>query len=349
MRAVVDTAKLRRPRAGTARWVGGLVGALGRIDGLELIEGTGPRRIGKGLLLRPLNVALERLWYERDMRRMAERVGADVLLMPSAYSLPRGRIPQLVTILDVNYLTQPGTYDPMFVRYATWLSGRTIKNADGLMTISEFSRSEICRHLGADPDKISVVYPGLEAPPSGTFTAPLDCPYALYVGATEKHKNIGVVLDAWEMLHGDLPLAIVGRPGRDHAEIAARAARSKGRVLLIGSVDEHELECWFRGAAVFIFPSLAEGFGYPPLEAMQRGVPVIASRAGSLPEVLADAALYFAPRDASELAERVGQVLDDTALRNGMMEKGKVQSARFNWADAATATARLLGGLAGRG
>jgi glycosyltransferase involved in cell wall biosynthesis len=76
---------------------------------------------------------------------------------------------------------------------------------------------------------------------------------------------------------------------------------------------------------------------------------VIASRAGSLPEVLADAALYFAPRDASELAERVGQVVDDAALRSGMIERGKVQSARFNWADAAAATTRLLGELVGRG
>jgi glycosyltransferase involved in cell wall biosynthesis len=346
---IVDTATLRRTHAGKARTVSGLVEALERIDGLEVIRAAGPRRVGSGIAFRPINVTLQRWWYDFGMRRAARRRKADVLLMPGAYSCSKGRIPQLVMIHDVNYLTQPGTYDPIFVRYARWTVGRTIRNADGLMTVSAFSRDEICRHLGVDPARIAVVYNGLEAVPEGSFASPLDRPYALYVGATEKHKNIGLLLDAWDKMAGDLALAIVGRPGRDHAELAARAAKSGGRVLLVGSVDQTQLEAWYRNAVAFLFPSLAEGFGYPPLEAMQRGVPVIASRAGSLPEVLGDAAAYFAPTNSEELVSRISEVVDDGALRASMVSKGLVQAAKYNWANTAAATTALLEGLVRRG
>ena len=349
MRVIVDTATLRRTHAGKARWVSGLVKALDTIPDLDLLKAPGPRRVGGGLLFRPVNVTLQRWWYDAGIRRAAKRWGADVMLMPGAYASSPGSIPQLVAILDVNYLTQPGTYEPMFVRYAKWSVKRAARNADGLMTISAFSRAEISRHLGVDPEKISVVYPGLDRPPDGTFREPLDRPYALYVGATEKHKNVGLLLDAWEKMNGSLVLAIVGRPGRDHAELAARAAKSGGRVLLVGSVDQTQLEAWYRNAVAFLFPSLAEGFGYPPLEAMQRGVPVIASRAGSLPEVLGDAAAYFAPTDPGELVSRISEVVDDGALRASMVSKGLAQVAKYNWPDAAAATTALLEGLVRRG
>ena len=348
MRVIVDTAALRRTHAGKARWVSGLVDALDGTPNLEIKRSAGPRRVGGGPLFRPINVGLQRWWYDSGMRREARRWGADVLLMPGAYSCARGRIPQLVSILDVNYLTQPGTYDPMFVRYARWSVGRTVRNADGLMTISAFSRAEISRHFQVDPERISVVYPGLDSPPAGTYAAPLDRSYALYVGATEKHKNVGLLLDAWEQLNSQLPLAIVGRPGRDHTWLAERAAKSRGRVLLIGSVDQSHLEAWYRHAGVFLFPSLAEGFGFPPLEAMQRGVPVIASRAGSLPEVLGDAAAYFEPKDPAELVSRLTEVFDDSHLRAEMVRKGLEQAARFTWAETAAGTVRLLEGLSQR-
>ena len=349
MRVVVDTATLRRTHAGKARWVSGLVQALDAVPDLELIRVPGPRRVGGGPLFRPINVTLQRWWYDVGMRREAGRAAADVLLMPGAYSCAKGRIPQLVSVLDVNYLTSPGTYDPMFVRYARWSVSRTIRNADGLMTISEFSRAEISRHLGVDPARIAVVYPGLGTPPDGTFAAPLDRPYALYVGATEKHKNIGLLLDAWDKMAGDLALAIVGRPGRDHEWLAGRAARSRGRVLLIGAVTDVELENWYRNATAFLFPSLAEGFGYPPLEAMQRGVPVIASRAGSLPEVLGDAAMYFDPADPGQVVERLTEVMADPAVRARMIRDGRAQAGKYTWTAAATSTVALLRGLVNRG
>jgi glycosyltransferase involved in cell wall biosynthesis len=330
--------------------VNGLLGALDRIPEIEIERADGPRRIGNGLLFRPINLARQRWWYEAGIRRAARRRGADALLMPAGYAARRGHIPQLVAVLDVNFLTQPGTYENSFARYAKWVTGRNLRDADGLMTISAYSRSEICRHFGTDPERIAVVYPGLESPPAGDFARPIEGPYALYVGATERHKNIGVLLDAWAGMTGemrrDLTLAIVGQPGRDHARLSERAAGMGGRVLLTGRVSQEALEGWYRHASVFLFPSLTEGFGYPPLEAMQRGVPVVAARAGSLPEVLGDAAGYHDPADSTALLAGMGAVLQDGGLRRERIEKGFLQAARYTWASSGAAVARLLEGLA---
>jgi len=345
VRVTVDTAVLRRPHAGTARWVNGLLAALDGIPALEVGKADGPRRVGNGLLFRPINVALQRWWYEFGIGHVARGWGADALLMPAGYAARRGRIPQLVAILDVNYLTQPGTYEPLFARYASWVASRSVRDADCLVTISAFSRSEISRHLKVDPEGISVVYPGLEPLPEGDFPRPISAPYALYVGATERHKNVGVLLDAWAEMRSDLALAIVGQPGRDHARLSELAAASGGRVLLTGRVDQADLEAWYRHASIFLFPSLTEGFGYPPLEAMQRGIPVVAASAGALPEVLGDAAGYHGPNDPAALVSEIERVLSDDALRQDRVRRGREQAAKFTWARAAVEIVRLLEGM----
>ena len=127
---------------------------------------SGSARPGLGdWLNRVPNLVRQRWWYESGVRRLADREKADVLLMPANLSARRGRLPQVVAILDVNFLTQPGTYESAAARYLTWSFRRAVRDADALITISEFSRSEICRHLGADPNDITVVYPGVDEPP----------------------------------------------------------------------------------------------------------------------------------------------------------------------------------------
>lgn len=343
MRVIVDTAVLRRPHTGTARWVSGLLSALGEVSTLEVEPAGGPRRVGNGWLFRPANLALTRWWYEFGIGRAARKFGADVLLMPTGYAARSGPIPQIVAILDVNYLTQPETYEPLFIKYATWAMGRAARDADRLVTISAFSRSEISRHLAVDPERIQVVYPGLHPPRNGTFPRPHEGPYALYVGATDANKNLGLLLDAWsDSSPAGLPLVVVGQPGRDHAALERRSGRMGGRVLLRGRVDDHELEAWYRGASVFMFPSRAEGFGYPPLEAMQRSVPVVASDCGSLPEVLGDAALYHGPDDAPMVRQLVEKLTGDTALRQRQVDLGLAQAARYRWDVAAARMAAII-------
>jgi glycosyltransferase involved in cell wall biosynthesis len=343
LRVVVDTAVLRRPHTGIARWVNGLLGALAETPNIELKRADGPRRVGNGWLFRPANMALRRWWYEFGIERTARGWNADALLMPIGYASRRGPIPQTVVIHDVNYLTQPGTYEPLFVKYATWAMKRATRDGDRLVTVSAFSRSEISRHFEIDPGRIQVVYPGLEPSRGGLFRRPIEDRYALYVGATEVSKNLGLLLDAWSTSSpGGLRLVIVGQPGRYHATLQQRAGRMDGRVIVRGRVDDDELEAWYRNASVFLFPSLTEGFGYPPVEAMQRSVPVISSNRGSLPEILGDAALYHGPDDVAAVRELVERIIGDSDLRQRMISLGLAQAARYRWEVTAAQMAQIL-------
>jgi glycosyltransferase involved in cell wall biosynthesis len=290
------------------------------------------------------NVIRQRWWYESGIRRLADREQADVLLMPANLSARRGRIPQVVAMLDVNFLTQPATYESAASRYLSWSFRRAVRDADALITISEFSRSEISHHLGADPNDIEVVYPGLDEPlTASSSSSPLDGPYALWVGATEVSKNVGLLLDAWSAgAPCGLSLAIVGPPGRDHPTLVERASRLGDQIVIRGAVDEPELERWYRHAAVFLFPSRTEGFGFPPLEAMARDVPVIAARAGSLPVVLGDAALFHDPDDPETVRAHIERLMQDENLRQEQVVRGRDRAARYRWDRAGAATAALL-------
>ena len=339
----MDTAVLRRPHTGTARWVTGLLGALDHIPTLELEKADGPRRIGSGVVFRPVNVLTQMWWYDFGIRRVAERRRADVLLMPAGYAAKRGPIPQVVAILDVNYLTGPGTYGPMFTKYATWAAKRSVRRADRLVTISAFSSSEISRHLDVDPERIAVIYPGLHPLRPMTSASPLDGPYALYVGVTEPSKNLGLLLDAWSgSSPAGLKLVLVGQPGHYHPTLQRRAAGLGGRVIVRGRVAQDELEAWYGGASVFMFPSRTEGFGFPPLEAMQRSVPVISSNCGSLPEVLGDAALFHDPDDAPAVRALVERLMSSPELRESQIDLGLARAARYRWDVTAEHMAELL-------
>jgi glycosyltransferase involved in cell wall biosynthesis len=355
MRVFVDTAILRRPATGTARWVRGLTTALAEEPDIELVTSMGPARIdwfrsgagrpgARNWLMRVPNVMRQRWWYESGIRRAANRAGADVLLMPANLAARRGRLPQVVAILDVNFLTQPTTYERAAARYMAWSFRRSVRDADALITISEFSRDEICRHLGADPHGITVVYPGLPLPaPAAASSSLLDRPYALWVGATEVSKNVGLLLDAWSSgAPAGLSLAIVGPPGRDHPTLVERGSRLGGRVVIRGAVDDAELERWYRHAAIFLFPSRTEGFGFPPLEAMLRDVPVVAASAGSLPEVLGDAALFHDPDDAETLKAHIESVMRNETLRRDLVQRGRDRAARYRWDVTAAETAKVL-------
>lgn len=274
----------------------------------------------------------------------ARRHQADVMVMPANLTARRGSIPQIVTILDVNFLTQPGTYERTFVRYATWAYRRSLRDANAITTISAFSRGEIAHHLDVDPDRIAVVYPGLDPipplPPGGT---PHSRPYALYVGSTERHKNVGLLLDAWaERSPAGLDLAVVGQPGRDHTTITRRALATSGRVAVIGRVSGDELERWYRHASVFVFPSRVEGFGYPPLEAMSRGVPVVSSGSASLREVLRDGALYVDPDRPAEVAAAVERILGDELLRSDLIARGIATATLYTWVQTAALMAATI-------
>lgn len=271
-----------------------------------------------------------------------------MFFMPVNYVARRSTIPQVVSILDVNFVTAPGTYDRAFEAYARREYGRSIRVADRVVTISDFSRHQLARTFDAEPSSIEVIYPGLADRSPVPGSPPMDRPYALYVGATEPHKNVSLAVEAWRRTPGlDIALAIVGQPGRAHEDVQ-RLAAADPRVTVVGAVDQGTLDRWYQHAAVFVFPSLAEGFGFPPLEAMQRGIPVVAARAGPLPEVLGDAPVYHAPNSWEELAAGVTSLLSDTKLRASSIAAGRERAARYTWSSSGHKLAGVLGSVVGR-
>jgi glycosyltransferase involved in cell wall biosynthesis len=351
LRVGVELSILRRPPSGSARWAFGLYRSLERYGPeLDLLPWHGSSRIHwGGPLRRSLNLARERFWFDVAIPLRSHTRHADVLLMPCNFAAGPGAVPQVVTVHDVNFLSAPGTYDPWYARYAEWAIRRALADATSVTTVSEHSRSELVRWFGVDRERIHVVYPGLGPPPTPTAGRLLDEPYALFVGATEPHKNVPVLLEAWSRagLSRSLRLVIVGPPGRDHARLLELASKVRPPAVITGAVSRDELGRWYRGASVFVFPSRSEGFGFPPLEAMQIGVPVVASNAGSLREVLGQAALFHAPEDVDGLARSIERVLEDRALRDTMVSRGFETVSRYRWERTATQMAALLARAAG--
>jgi glycosyltransferase involved in cell wall biosynthesis len=225
---------------------------------------------------------------------------------------------------------------------------RGMRKADRIITISRFSQEEIARTLDYPKESIKVIYLGVDHDRYKASAKPGKLPQAfsrlvgkkiiLYVGSEQPRKNLPVLLRA---------LAVVKRERKDFVLLKAGRSQWKGArrdlVDLVGQlglkeevvfadyVPEDDLPLLYGAADVFVFPSLYEGFGLPPLEAMACGCPVITSNASSLPEVVGDAGIMLDPHDETGLAEAIVRVLEDEDLRQGMIARGLEQSRRFSW------------------
>jgi len=276
--------------------------------------------------------------------------GADLLHVPH-YNAPLLRHgPLVVSILDLIHIT-----DPIYRRsLAAWLYARPVMNlaarrADHIVTISEFSKSQIVEHLGVDASKITAIHCGVTAEfqpmdRSRAFSAVaqafgLSRPYILYVGNLKPHKNVSLLLHAFALLRerGDFPLdlVILGDDARWGSSRRGEASRLgiTDRTHFIPSVSQDLLPKAYAAAELLVLPSTIEGFGLPVLEAMACGTPVICSRAASLPEVGGDAALYFDPSDPEDLAHAIRQVLESSDLQRTLRVKGLARARQFTWSD----------------
>jgi len=168
--------------------------------------------------------------------------------------------------------------------------------------------------------------------PKGVLPSGVKKPYILYVGNISIHKNLDFVVRNWSEVTEVAPeaqLVLAGRGRRDGLEEMARSKELP--VIFPGYVNDDQLGALYAGAAAFIFPSLSEGFGLPPLEAMQNGTPVISSSASCMPEVLGDAALYFNPTNPEEMAGQITRVLTDHELAEDLRKKGYEQVKKYSW------------------
>jgi glycosyltransferase involved in cell wall biosynthesis len=273
------------------------------------------------------------------------------------YNIPvawRGRL--VVTVHDLAHLALPEFVGGLHRRaYARFMFDRVSRSADAIMTDSEFTRAEFVRLVGVRRAEPQVVHLGVdrewfEIPPS---PSPHRRPYLLYVGNVKPHKNLGRLLQAFEQLASEIScdLLVLGKnEGFLSEDGGARAAaeRLAPRVQLLGALSQELLKRYVSHAVALLQPSLYEGFGLPPLEAMAAGCPTIVSRTASLPEVCGDAALYFDPLDPGSIAEAVLRLLRQPELRGTLRCRGLERARQFTWdRSAETALAVLERVLAG--
>jgi glycosyltransferase involved in cell wall biosynthesis len=256
----------------------------------------------------------------------------------------------VVTVHDVSFLRYPAMAEAKNLTYLKARIADTVRRADAIITVSRFSAGEIIELLRADPAKVFPIPLGAAdhvRPPDPEAVARLrrerglTRPYLLTVGTLEPRKNTAFLASIFEAMTAfDGDLVIAGMRGWKYKPILERlrASPRAGAIRYLEYVGDNELAALYAGAELFLFPSLYEGFGFPPLEAMLCGVPVLASTAGALPEVLGDGARLIAEFDAERWAGEALHLLADSVARRKMIEKGRAWAQRYTWRETARQT-----------
>ena len=245
----------------------------------------------------------------------------------------------VTTVYDFSFYLHPEWHPKERVDYYSKNFFKRIKKSDAIITISKYVEKETQEILKVKDSKIITIYPGYSEVFNSGGNEPKKIPfpgnYILFVGSIEPRKNLVNLLRAYvllpEYMRKEFKLLLVGFKGWENKEIAELLGQLKGAVNYLGYVNSEELANLYRGASCFIYPSLYEGFGLPPLEAMACGCPVVVSNVTSLPEVCKDAAHYVDPYDVENMAEGMYKVLVDEGMRQTLIQKGLQRAQLFNW------------------
>ena len=280
----------------------------------------------------------------------------DMLLWSPANTGPALARNQIVTIHDTNAIEHPEWYRTGAAAWYRILLPILARQARRVLTVSQFSRQRLIAAFKLAPEKVIVIYPGVDRRqfhPVSLFEqaeyrqrSGLNRPYLLFVGSPGRGKNLGRLAQAWRQVSPGFPdvdLVIAGRSGgiSKKEDLAAIA----GRLKLLGSPAESDLAALYSGALALVFPSPSEGFGLPALEAMACGLPVVAANSGALPEVVRDAGMLVDPFDVACLAESMCRVVCDSRLRKELRQRGLERSEQFSWERAAQLIYQEAAGL----
>jgi glycosyltransferase involved in cell wall biosynthesis len=306
------------------------------------------------------NRAVRYAWEQVMLPVQAARDRVDVLHSLGYTGPVRSTTPHVLTLHDMNYIDIPGSVSGLRQRALRTLASRAARNADHVITISEFSKSRIIHNLHIDRARISVTYLAsreLDArytPDAAALaqTYGIRTPYIVAFSSPFPHKNILRLVDAFARIAATHPhsLVLVGHLPADNAiQQRVRELGLQDRVVTTSFVPDVDIMPLLQNAAAFAFPSVYEGFGLPVLDAQHGGVPVIASTAASIPEVAGDGARFFDPDSTGDMSAAIAGVLDDPALAADLVRRGHANVARFTWRATARATRRVYMAVAQAG
>ncbi|HSK19865.1 MAG TPA: glycosyltransferase family 1 protein [Longimicrobiales bacterium] len=268
----------------------------------------------------------------------------------SSSAFLRARTARVITVYDMIHerFSAELAHDPLSARKRD-----AVQRADHVICISETTRRDLIEILGVAPDRTSVVHLAASLPePAGRSVIPDGDPFLLHVGERGGYKNFDRLLTVFAQTPGfarSFRLVCFGGPAFTAAELERQRAIGvePGRVLHVGG-DDTVLAALYARATALVYPSLYEGFGIPPLEAMVAGCPVICSTGGSIPEIVADAGEYFDPRDEDSLARAITRVIESPERTRELQQLGARRSSLFTWERCARQTARVYETLAAR-
>lgn len=239
----------------------------------------------------------------------------------------------IVTVHDMIPWLFRGAHPRQYHFYRHYL-GRAVHHALAVVTPSQATKDDVCRHYGMESARVHVIRHGCPVPVSGCATSDRHRDrYILWIGRSDPTKNLPALLAAFRMIERqmDVRLVIAGEGSQVDLSATGVDYGSLGRVTVLGPVSEAEKMALLDRASVLVSPSLYEGFGFAPLEAMARGCPVVAARTGALPEVCGDAAVYVDPRQPRLIADALLRVLTNPDLARDLVERGRARASTLTW------------------
>jgi glycosyltransferase involved in cell wall biosynthesis len=292
-----------------------------------------------------------RIFWEQTIQPWAvRRAGVDLLHGLALVGPVASARPLVVTIHDLSFVFYPQNFQFLKRLYLQFFTRLSVRMARRVIAISENTKRDVVQQYGIPAGKVDLVYYGLDpifrslpAAQVARFVTEQGLPerFILFVGTLEPRKNVVRLIEAYAQLpKGRPPLFLIGGKGWQYDDIFARVEDLdlSGEVRFVGYVSAAELPWWYNAADLFVYPSLYEGFGLPPLEAMACGTPVVSSAVSSLPEVVGSGGLLVDPTDTEALASAMEHLVTDRDTHDSMRTAGLAQAQTFSWREAARRT-----------
>ena len=288
--------------------------------------------IAKELNIQTIGNSTGYFWEQIELPLYLKSIGSPLLFSP-ANMAPVFYKNKIVSVHDIAFVKYPHGFEWQFRLVYRLLIPMILKTSKKIITISQFSKKEIIDHYSLSPKQIVVIYNGIDEKFYHHPNPEHKEQYFLGVSSLDSRKNFQGLIEAFlELNHPSLMLYIIGDQNNAFKNIDVMTDK---RIKFLGRVSDEELIDYYSGAFAFVYPSFYEGFGFPPLEAMACGAPVICSNTASLPEVGGDAVMYINPYDTNDIRDKMLMVIENEKLREEMLQKGLQHVKQFSWNQAA--------------